>query len=42
MDFKLNKFMKKLKDSRPYLTKQQYRTVKGQALSGDIDGAEKV
>lgn len=41
MDFKLNRFMKKLKDSRPYLTKQQYRTVKGQALSGDIDGAEK-
>ena len=33
--------MKKLKNNRPYLTKQQYRTIKGQALSGDIDGAEK-
>ena len=41
MNFRLNSFMKKLKNSRPYLTKQQYRTIKGQALSGDIDGAEK-
>ena len=41
MNFRLNKFMKKLKNSRPYLSKQQYRTIKGQALSGDIDGAEK-
>ena len=41
MNFKLNSFLKKLKNSRPYLSKQQYRTIKGQALSGDIDGAEK-
>lgn len=41
MNFRLNQFMKKLKNSRPYLSKQQYRTIKGQALSGDIDGAEK-
>ena len=41
MNFRLNRFMKKLKNSRPYLTKQQYRTIKGQALSGDIDGAQK-
>lgn len=41
MNFRLNRFMRKLKNSRPYLTKQQYRTIKGQALSGDIDGAEK-
>lgn len=41
MNFRLNQFMKKLKNSRPNLTKQQYRTIKGQALSGDIDGAEK-
>ena len=41
MNFRLNSFMKKLKNCGPYLTKQQYRTIKGQALSGDIDGAEK-
>ena len=41
MNFRLNRFMKKLKNSRPYLSKQQYRTIKGQALSGDIDGAQK-
>ena len=41
MNYRLNSFMKKLKNSRPYLTKQQYRTIKGQALSGDVDGAQK-
>lgn len=41
MNFRLNRFMKKLKNNRPYLSKQQYRTIKGQALSGDIYGAEK-
>ena len=41
MNFRLNSFMKKLKNNRPFLTKQQYRTIKGQALSGDINGAEK-
>ena len=41
MNFRLNRFMKKLKNNRPYLSNQQYRTIKGQALSGDIDGAQK-
>ena len=41
MNFRLNSFMRKLKNSRPYLTTQQYRTIKGQALSGDIDSAQK-
>lgn len=41
MNFRLNSFMKKLKNSRLYLSKQQYRTIKGQALSGDVDGAQK-
>lgn len=41
MNFRLNRFMKKLKNSRQYLSNQQYRTIKGQALSGDIDGAQK-
>ena len=41
MNFRLNRFMKKLKNNRPFLSNQQYRTIKGQALSGDIDGAEK-
>ena len=41
MNFRINSFMRKLKNSRPFLTKQQYRTIKGQALSGDINGAQK-
>lgn len=41
MNFRINSFMKKLKNSRPYLSKQQYRTIKGQALAGDIDDAQK-
>ena len=41
MDFRINSFMKKLKNSRQYLSKQQYRTIKGQALSGDVDGVQK-
>ena len=41
MNFRLNRFMKKLKNSRPYLSKQQYRIIKGQAISGDVDGAQK-
>lgn len=32
---------KLLKDSRKYLTKQQYRTIKGQIIAGDIEGARK-
>ena len=41
MNFKLNSLLKKLKNNRPFLSKQQYRTIKGQALSGDVDGAQK-
>ncbi len=33
--------MKTLKANRRYLTRQQYRTIKGQAFAGDIRGAEK-
>lgn len=32
---------KLLKDSRKYLTKQQYRTIKGQMIAGDVEGARK-
>lgn len=35
------KFLKQLKAYRPFLTQQQYRTLKGQALAGDVDGAVK-
>lgn len=32
---------KLLKDSKAYLTRQQYKTIKGQIIAGDIDGAQK-
>lgn len=32
---------KLLKDSKQHLTKQQYRTIKGQIIAGDINGALK-
>lgn len=32
---------KLLKDSREYLTRQQYRTIKGQMIAGDVEGARK-
>lgn len=32
---------KLLKDSRKHLTNQQYRTIKGQLIAGDVDGARK-
>lgn len=32
---------KLLKESRKYLTKQQYRTIKGQMIAGDMEGAMK-
>ena len=32
---------KLLKVSKPYLTKQQYRTIKGQIVAGDTEGAIK-
>ena len=34
-------FFKELKNHRPFLTKQQYRTLKGQALKGNVDAARK-
>ena len=34
-------FWKELKSSRPMLTKQQYRTIKGQAVSGKVLDARK-
>ena len=30
-----------LKASRPYMTKQQYRTIKGQAVKGQVNDARK-
>lgn len=38
----LTAFLHKLKFYRPKLTKQQVRTLKGQALADNIKGAEKV
>lgn len=32
---------KRLKESKKYLTKQQYRTIKGQLIAGDVEGANK-
>lgn len=34
-------FWRELKDSRPMLTKQQYRTIKGQAIKGNVMAARK-
>lgn len=33
--------MKQLKEHKEQLTKQQYKTLKGQAMAGDIIGANK-
>lgn len=41
MHTELSDFMKLLKSNKDNLTRQQYKTVRGQALSGDIDGARK-
>ena len=38
---KAQDFLKMLKDNRSKLTHQQIATLRGQALSGDIDGAYK-
>lgn len=35
-------FWRELKVSRPILTKQQYRTIKGQAVKGNVMAARKV
>lgn len=32
---------KRLKENKKHLTKQQYRTIKGQLIAGDTQGAEK-
>lgn len=37
----LYELLRELKLCRRYLTSQQYRTLKGQALHGDVAGAEK-
>lgn len=34
-------FWKELKSSRPMLTKQQYRTIKGQAVKGNVHEAHR-
>lgn len=34
-------FLKILKSERGKLTKQEYKTLRGQALAGDVDGAIK-
>jgi len=34
-------FIQMLKAHKPYLTKQQFKTIKGQALAGDVEGANK-
>lgn len=31
----------KLKESRKHITRQQYKTIKGQLVAGDVDGANK-
>ena len=36
-----NNFWRELKNNRPYLTKQQYRTIKGQAVKGNMDAARR-
>lgn len=41
MHTELNQFMKMLKIKKENLTRQQYKTVQGQALSGDLEGARK-
>lgn len=41
MKTELTKFMRTLKANQKNLTRQQYRTIKGQAFAGDIKGAEK-
>lgn len=41
MDTELTAFVRKLKANKKKLTYQQYKTIKGQALQGNIKGAEK-
>jgi hypothetical protein len=37
----LSNFLQSLKANKGNLTRQQFRTIKGQALAGDIEGARK-
>lgn len=37
----LNKFLDSLHGNKKKLTQQQFRTIKGQAMSGNVDGARK-
>ena len=37
----LAEFMKLLKRNKEKLTRQQFSTIRGQAISGDIEGAKK-
>ncbi len=39
--YHLSDFLKCLKANKGNLTRQQFRTLKGQALAGDIEGAGK-
>lgn len=41
MKTELTEFMKTLKSNKKNLTRQQYRTIQGQAFAGDIEGARK-
>lgn len=41
MKTELERFMEMLKANKSNLTRQQFRTIKGQAFAGDIKGAEK-
>lgn len=34
-------FLSELKRARPYITREQLLTLRGQALNGDVDGAVK-
>ena len=36
-----NNFWRELKQQRSNITKQQYRTIKGQAVKGNMDAARK-
>lgn len=37
----MQSFIKELKTHKGNLSPQQYRTIRGQAIAGDIDGANK-
>lgn len=37
----INDFLKILKKCKPYISKQQIKTLKGQAIKGNIEGAKK-